>query len=233
MDKSFKYLADYHGVLLKAYLVIFTIGLSFYCSVVQATENGITSYKNINNMLIIISEHAKSPYTGLIASVTSNEKDTDISKVELSITHDGELIKKVSADKNGLVQFPLLDKEIGEKAQVVINQPKGSISMQLTAGIKPIRLLEVPYDELFSVLNDLETVASELIGLPSWMLPDLDYLEFHFESASTINLKGAGIDEFYQSNNENKIKIERSSKFYENQLNLIFSHLPREVKFLN
>lgn len=202
-------------------------------SVVQATENGRMPYKNINKMLTIINEHAKSPYTALIASLTSDDAKLDFSTVELSITYDGKLIKKVSADKRGLVKFPLLKQAIGKKAEIVINQPKGSISMELTAGVKPIQLLQVPYDELFGVLDDLETVASELVGLPSWMLPDVDYLEFYFESASTINLKGVDINQFYQSNAENIIKIERDSDLSKQKATLIFSGLPIDVKFLN
>jgi len=201
--------------------------------VVQATENGRMPYKNINKMLTIINEHAKSPYTALIASLTSDDAQFDLSTVELSIIYDDELIRKVSANKRGLVKFPLLKQALGKKAEIIINQPKGSISMELTAGVKPIQLLQVSYDELFGVLDDLETVASELVGLPSWMLPDVDYLEFHFESASTINLKGLGINKFYQSNDENIIKIERDTDLYKQKATLIFSGLPMDVKFLN
>jgi hypothetical protein len=86
---------------------------------------------------------------------------------------------------------------------------------------------------MFGVLDDLETVASELVGLPSWMLPDVDYLEFYFQSASTVNLKGEGINELYQSNDENIIKIERDNELYKHKAKLIFSSLPRDVKFLN
>lgn len=202
-------------------------------SIVQATENGRMPYKNINKMLTIINEHAKSPYTGLIASLTSDNAQFDMSTVELSIVFNGKQIEKVFADKRGFVQFPLLKQDVGNNAEVVINQPKGTISMKLTAGVKPIQSLQVPYDELFGVLDDLETVASELVGLPSWMLPDVDYLEFYFQSASTINLLGVNINEFYQSNAENIIKIERDSELYKQKAKLIFSGLPMEVKFLH
>jgi len=103
----------------------------------------------------------------------------------------------------------------------------------MTAGVKPISKLQVPYDELFYVLDDLETVASELVGLPRWMLPDLDYLEFYFDSASTVKLKGADINEFYQSNDENKIKVERNTDLYNKKITLFFSDFPIEVKFIN
>ncbi len=217
----------------KTNLFVFIYSLLIASSTVQASEHGKRSYKNINQMLIIISEYAKSPYTGLIASLQSENEHLDMKDVELSIIYQGELIKNVSVDSKGFVDFPLLDKEIGSEAEVIINQAKGSISLELTAGVKPIRSLQVPYDELFTVLDDLETVASELVGLPSWMLPDLDYLEFYFDSASTINLKGSGINELYQSNDENRIKIARNADLYKKKITLTFSNLPTEVKFLN
>lgn len=235
MNKIFNYILsnkNYSTFTKKAISVFVSLCL-LASSMVQAAENGSTSYKNINEMLTIISEYAKSPYTGLIATLNSDEKHLDMSEVELSIIYDGKVIRKVPVDKKGFVDFPLLDKEVGKKASVIINQPKGSISMEMTAGVKPISKLQVPYDELFYVLDDLETVASELVGLPRWMLPDLDYLEFYFDSASTVKLKGADINEFYQSNDENKIKVERNTDLYNKKITLFFSDFPIEVKFIN
>jgi len=53
------------------------------------------------------------------------------------------------------------------------------------------------------VLDYLETVSNELVGLPSWMIQDLDYLEFHFDTASAVNLIGGDVNKFYSLNNKN------------------------------
>lgn len=197
----------------------------------MAVENGSVPYKNINKILTLIQQHAKSPYTGLVAKIESENEDLSMTDIQLSIVHNGNLISKTSANEQGLVNFKLLEADVGNDAKIVINQPKGSVSMSLSAGIKKIDSLQVPYVELFSVLNDLEEIANEMIGLPGWMLPDFDYLIFCFDSDSNITLTGEKFLEVYDTDTEHRIKIARNEDIKESNLTIIFSQLPKEVKF--
>jgi hypothetical protein len=197
-----------------------------------ATENGSMSYENINKILTLIELHAKSPYVGLTATLEVEDEDLSMDDIELSLVHKGNVIKRLSPDMDGSVQFELLDHDVGEDALVVINQPKGKVAMRLAAGVKPVRSQQVPYDELFSVLDDLENIANEMIGLPSWLLPDLDYLEFSFGSQAVITLVGADVITAYESNSEHVIKIERQADLKHSNAKVVFSQLPTEVRFL-
>lgn len=198
----------------------------------MAVENGSVSYKSINKILTLIQQHAKSPYTGLVAKIESDIEDLSMTDIQLSIVHDGNLISKISADEQGLVNFKLLEPDIGNNAKILINQPKGSVSMSLNAGVKQIDSLQVPYVELFSVLKDLEEIANEMISLPRWMLPDVDYLIFCFDSDSNITLSGEEYLEVYDTDAEHMIKIKRNADINESNLTIIFSQLPKEVKFI-
>ena len=217
--------------LLKNLNVIISLIISLLCIDAHAVENGSMAYKNINKILTLIDQHAKSPYTGLIATLVSDIEDISLDDIELSVMHNEKLLNTIEVDEDGSVEFHLLEKNIGKEAIVHINQPKGTVSLSLLAGVKKINSRQVLYDDIFSVLDDLDKVASEMIGLPTWMLPDLDYLAFHFNSAAVITLTGIGIHEIYQSNSEHIIEIERNSDFQESIL--VFTTLPVSVTFLH
>ena len=212
-------------------LILFFL-VSLFCAPGVATENGSMSYENINKILTLIELHAKSPYVGLTATLEVEDEDLSMDDIELSLVHKGNVIKRLSPDMDGSVQFELLDHDVGEDALVVINQPKGKVAMRLAAGVKPVRSQQVPYDELFSVLDDLENIANEMIGLPSWLLPDLNYLEFSFGSQAVITLVGADVITAYESNSEHVIKIERQADLKHSNAKVVFSQLPTEVRFL-
>jgi hypothetical protein len=219
-------------LVLKSFIFFAFWLVSALCSAALAVENGSVPYKSVNKILTLIHVHAKSPYTGLIAKVESEIEGVSKADIELSIIHKGSLIGKVSADNHGSVQFPLLEQEIGNSATIHINQPKGSVSMNLNAGVTRIHSHQVLYDDLFSVLDDLDKIANEMIGLPSWMLPDFDYLEFHFDSESTMTLSGVGIKQVYESNADHLIKLTRNEDFKASKVTIKFSQLPTETTFL-
>jgi hypothetical protein len=104
--------------------------------------------------------------------------------------------------------------------------------MSLNAGVRQIDSLQVSYVELFSVLEDLEEIANEMIGLPRWMLPDFDYLIFCFDSDYNITLMGEEFLGVYDTDAEHRIKIARNANINESNLTIISSQIPREVKFI-
>jgi hypothetical protein len=214
---------------LQLVLIIF-IWLFFVPDV--AAENGSMPYKNINKILTLVKQHTTSPYAGLVATLELNDKALTMQDIQLSIVHKGNVIKQLFPDKHGFVQFELLAQEIAESALVIINQPRGKVAMRLAAGVQPIKSEQVSYDALFSVLDDLENVATDMIGLPSWLLPDLDYLEFYFESQAVITVMGTDLKSTYKSNVEHVIKIEKNADLSHANAMLIFSQLPIDVKFL-
>jgi hypothetical protein len=222
---------NHKEALLKGINALVGLIILLFCIDVHGVENGKMSYKNINKILTLIDKHAQSPYTGLLASVSSDVQAIALGDIELSVIHNDKLLNTVGVGEDGSVDFFLLAEKIGNKAIVHINQPKGTVSLSLSAGVKKIKSHQVRYDDIFSVLDDLDKVASEMIGLPTWMLPDLDYLVFHFDSPSVITLTGNGTHEVYQSNTENIIEIERNSDFKKSML--VFSKLPFTVTFLH
>lgn len=198
----------------------------------SSNENGEMPYTKINKMLTIIDEYTKSPYTGLIATIKSETKEIQFSDINLTITHDGEKLKNLLVGDDGLVDLPLLPVEIGKNARLEINQPKGSVSLDFTAGIKPIRKKKVAYSQVFGVLDDLETVASELVGVPSWLIPGIDYIEFSFNSAAFITLQFANNAIVHHTTENFKIQIERDDDLQASDAILIFSELPQKVTII-
>ncbi|KTF16035.1 hypothetical protein [Pseudoalteromonas sp. H105] len=209
--------------------VLYGIALVLLSLPANSNENGEMSYSKINKMLTIIDEYAKSPYTGLIATIKPEVEEIQFSDIYLAITHEGKNVKNLVVDDEGLVDFPLLPVEMGKNARLEINQPKGSVSLDFTAGIKPIRKNKVAYSEVFGVLDDLETVASELVGIPSWLIPDIDYIEFSFNSTASITLQYADNSTVHQTKDDFNIQIERNDDLKASGAMLIFSKLPQKV----
>lgn len=214
------------SILIFLYLAIFSIAAN-------AQENGSMSYSKINKMLTIIDEYAKSPYTGLIATISPEEQGIQLADIQLTIVHENNIIKQLTVAADGRVDFPLLASEIGDKAKLEINQPKGSVSIAMTAGIKPIKAHRVSYGEVIGVLDDLETVASELVGVPSWLIPDIDEIEFVFDSPATITLQNKKSTKVHQTNSELEIQIERNDDWQSSNAELVFSDLPVSVTIVN
>lgn len=172
----------------KLALTLFALWLAFFSNTVNSQENGSMAYSKINKMLTIIDEYAKSPYTGLIATITPEAEGVHLSDIRLTIVYEEQVINQLTVGDKGAVDFPQLPTDVGKKAKIEINQPKGSVSLELTAGIKPIKEHRASYREVIGVLDDLETVASELVGIPSWLIPDIDHIEFVFASPASITV---------------------------------------------
>lgn len=200
-----------------------------------AAEQGSMPYKNINRMLTIIDQYAQSPYTGLIASVKPEKANIKFADISLSIEHLGKEIRQITVKPNGSVEFPLIPEQQGEEATLIINQPKGSVSLAFTAGIKPLTETTVEYHELFGVLKDLETVASELIGIPSWLIPSIDELEFSFASNASLAILTTGkgqqekVTQNLKTNSDNKIVLKLDEALFNATPLVQFSSLPTKI----
>lgn len=183
-------------------------------------------------MLTIINDYARSPYTGLIAVITPEVKGEPLSGIQLTITHEGQVIRQLAVDDKGVVDFPLLPDEMAKKAKLEINRPKGAISLELSAGIKPIREHKVSYTEVMDVLDDLEAVASELIGIPGWLIPDVDYIEFVFNSPASMTLQNKNFTKVYLTTSDLKIQLERNDDLRVSNTELVFSALPEHTNIV-
>lgn len=190
---------------------------------------GDMSYDKINKMLRIIEQHAKSPYTSLIATIKPEIDTIKLSDIKLTLEHEGKIIKDIAIAADGNITFPLVDEKVGEQARLKVNQVKGSIAMSMTAGVRPIQSLEIDYKHLFAVLDDIETVASELVGLPSWMIPDIDEITFVFDKPATATLMGSIGNRLLLTSDENKITLERDDDLEQAGYKIVFSELPRET----
>ena len=198
----------------------------------RANEQGSMPYQNINQLLSIIDRYAESPYTGLIASVKPEVKGLTTTDIELTLTHADKLIHTIPVNDDGSIEFPLLAKNIGDQAELSINQPKGSVSLKFSAGIKPLTKPQVLYSDLFGVLKDLETIASELVGIPSWLMPSIVKIEFTFAKAANIQLLKANSNQVYSSKSDHKIVLELDDDLYVSNALLAFSSMPTNITFI-
>lgn len=213
-------------------LYLFAIATLLTATTTYARERGSIPYQNINQLLSIIEEYAESPYTGLIAFVKPEVKEVKVTDIELTVTHADKLIQTINVSQDGSIDFPLLAKDIGDNAELSINQPKGSVSLKFSAGIKPLTKHQVLYRELFGVLKDLETIASELVGIPSWLMPSIVKIEFAFAKAANIQLLKTNSNQIYRSSSEHKIVLKLDDALYVSNAQLAFSSLPTNITFI-
>lgn len=104
--------------------------------------------------------------------------------------------------------------------------------MKFSAGIKPLTQLQVLYSELFGVLKDLETIASEVVGIPSWLMPSIVKIEFTFAKAANIKLLKTNSNQVYRSRPNHKIVLEFNDELYASDAELRFSSLPTNITFI-
>lgn len=128
--------------------------------------------------------------------------------INLWLTRDGKKIADGTLDGDGNISFPILDDDEAKNVMMHINYAKQDVEIRLYTDVAPITELAVSYQELFSVLDDLNAFTSVMAVGMSWLVPSLDALEFTFDKPATVSFtKQNGKVHTFKSDDGNKIEI--------------------------
>lgn len=115
------------------------------------------------------------------------------------------------------------------QAKLHINQPSGDVELNLTIGVNPPTSKEIPYRDLFILLEDTNVFMSEMAGALSWFTPSMDELAFTFDQPATISIKSKKKTYQFKTDKEFKISISIMRKLMKENPLVVFSDLPIEM----
>ena len=185
-------------------------------------------YEELNLVQDLVANKVDSKYFVCIFRLNIKNPEMSYQDIDLWLTRDGEKIAEGTVDGDGNISFPILDDNEAQNVMMHISHAKEDVEMRLYTDVAPITELAVSYQELFSVLDDLNTFTSVMAGGMSWLVPSLDELEFTFDKPATISfIKQNGKEHTFKSDDKNKIEISLRKKWLKLNPTLTFSHLPK------
>ena len=168
-------------------------------------------YNEIASVLDFATNNARSPFIKYVAKVLIKDPTKKISDLRLWISRDGKILQEVAIAEDGSLALPVYNQQQAKDVWLNINQPKDTVSISMSFEFNIGDRTEVPYYDLFILLDDFNDFMSEMAGMASWLMSDMDAMKFVFAEPATIEIK--------TKNKENEIVIDvRRKLFKENPL---------------
>jgi len=182
-------------------------------------------YQDINNLVRFINNDVQSQYVALNSRISVTEDGPKLADIKLWMTGKSEEVIDIAIAEDGSIILPELSEDEAEESMLHINQPKGVVSINLNAKVNPPSAQEVNYKDLFIVLEDTNNFMSEMMGGMSMFMPDMDALKFVFEQPATIEIASKRKTYRYETDEENAIVIDKSSRLMRENPKVVFSQL--------
>lgn len=202
----------------------FIVSIIFLISFPLSAKTKVIEYEKINIILTFYQENVKSDYVTLVQKVDYES----IGEVEAWVVNADKKEPLLIAD-TGEINLPLLDEIAAKNSRLVFNKPSDSISLILKLNVTPPKRVNVGYNEMLAVLDDLNQFRDKLSGSLSWLVPSYDELCFSFDQEAFIDIHYQNERVRYPSTS-NKILIEFGEEFREKAVTLQFSLLPIAVE---
>lgn len=184
-------------------------------------------YEELNLVQDLVAHKVDSKYFVCIFRLNIKNHELSYQDINLWFTRDGKKIADGTLDGDGNISFPILDDDEAKNVMMHINYAKQDVEIRLYTDVAPITELAVSYQELFSVLDDLNAFTSVMAVGMSWLVTSLDTLEFTFDKPATVSFtKQNGKVHTFKSDDGNKIEIALRKKWLKFNPTLTFSHLP-------
>jgi len=194
-----------------------------------AAESKSSEYKDINKLLAFIQTRTQSPFIKVEQQVNIKSEAISYEDIRFWISNGEERIHEIEVDKLGNVSLPLLDNEIAKTAMLSNNQQRDQVSINLSIGVDAPQQKQVPYKQLFILLDDTNTFISEMGGAAAWFAPNLDALSFEFEQPAQIIIATKKKTYKYETDDENTIEIDIRKRLMKENPTVEFSALPTSM----
>lgn len=206
-------------------LGVFLLPISNLAAADKEKESS-TAYKDINAMFVFIKNNTSSPYISIQQQAIINDENIKFDDISMWLTNNAEHLGNISIDTEGVIILPVLDPSIAETALLHINQGKGAVAISLGASVLVPEQTEVSYKDLFILLEDTNNFMSEMAGVASWFMSDMDALEFYFDAPAIISINSKKKTYTYETDDEFNIEIDISRRLMKENPRVIFSILP-------
>ena len=199
------------------------------------TQSRETDYEQINKLLIHIKTKTSSPFVDVNQNVVinldkePNAKVLSFDDIRIWLSHNGEVINEIPIDNEGNIDLPIIDEKIVSDVKFNVNQESSVVAINLSIGVKVPTTKEIPYKDLFILLEDTNVFINEMAGSLSWFTPSMDELLFTFAEPATITINGKKKTYLYKTDDELQISISIKRKLMKESPLVIFSHLPTDM----
>ena len=146
-------------------------------------------YNEISSLLDFATNNARSPFIKYIAKISIKDEQKKMSDLNLWISKDEKIIQQVSIAEDGILDLPVYNQKQAENTWLNINQPKDTVSISMSFEFNIGDRTEVSYYDLFILLDDFNKFMSEMAGMASWFMSDMDAMKFIFDTPATIEFK--------------------------------------------
>ena len=206
----------------------------FFClqlfSIKAVAESGRSiAYDEINDMLLYLQKHVKSPFVKARMFVKPTSDKVKLSDVKLWLISGKQQLKNIDIAENGDISLPTYPADEAGQYSLRINRKKGEVSVSMAIAIDLGEKTEVSYYNLFIILDDVNNYMAKMAGMASWFIPDRDRLKFIFSEPASIKIVMENRIKTYKTNNENIIRIDRKKKLMKKNPKVIFSSKPTEI----
>jgi len=176
-------------------------------------------YNEISSLLDFATNNARSPFIKYVAKIVIKDEEKEISDLNLWISKDEKVIQQVTISEDGVLDLPVYNQQQSKNTWLNINQPKDTVSISMSFEFNIGDRTEVSYYDLFILLDDFNDFMSEMAGMASWLMSDMDAMKFIFDKPATIEFKTKKKHYRYNTNKDNEIVIDvRRKLFKENPL---------------
>ncbi|MFC0118000.1 DUF2987 domain-containing protein [Pseudoalteromonas xiamenensis] len=182
-----------------------------------------SDYAKLNSILSLL-KAVKSPYLSGKAQLEIKNETIQLDDVKIWFTKDGNLLSEVKIGADATLDLPLY--EDAKNIKMHVNQEKDDVSISLSTKIKELDVTEIAYNDLFVLLDDINSFMDGMAGGMSFMVPTMDAIKFKFASDATIEVLSAKQVYRFQTNKEHEISIDVSKKLRKENPMVRFSQLP-------
>ena len=184
-------------------------------------------YNEISKLIDFATNKARSPFIKYVAKIVIKDESKQISDLKLWISHGDEVVHKVSIAEDGVLDLPVYNQEQAENTWLNINQPKDTVSISMSFEFNIGNRIEVSYYDLFILLDDFNDFMSEMAGMASWLMSDMDAMKFVFDKPATIEFNTKKKHYRYKTNKDNEIVIDVRRKLFKENPLVKFSISPK------
>jgi hypothetical protein len=195
---------------------------------ISTTPGRDIEYQELNKMLVF-SKQIQSPYAKIKSVVTVKKQGLSLQDLQISLNIADQPSQAIIIDEQGSLTLPALDPQTAKRAKLHINQAKGDVSLSMSTDVMPPTNNQVPYHDLFILLEDTNKFMGEMAGMAAWFVPSMDRLKFTFAQPASIEINSANKRYQYHTDKNNVIEIKLKNKLLAENPLVVFSHLPEAM----
>jgi hypothetical protein len=189
-----------------------------------------TAYERLKRM-----QDSKLDRVKLEVRIKPSNEAVPISNVRVAIIND-ETNVPVVVKPDGLVVVAMRDDLYKTKAEILTNQPKGSLDVSVTLGITWRAAQEIPFSEVEETVRQLEVAGKDVMGWFAYMVffPSLKNIEVPLQypepRGQTLKIvKDGRVLKTFTADDKGKLLFKLDPAWSTLQPTLVFSERPPEL----